>query len=91
MMMITIMMILTTIKMMIMMILTPSQSLSILRTVFTFVGDPDSIVQAALNAAKVAFDLIDMRRHTGEHPRLYVVIGTDTILGASSYQLISII
>ena len=69
MMMITIMMILTTIKMMIMMILTPSQSLSILRTVFTFVGDPDSIVQAALNAAKVAFDLIDMRRHTGEHPR----------------------
>ena len=39
------------------------------RTVFTFVGDPDSIVQAALNAAKVAFDLIDMRKHSGEHPR----------------------
>jgi len=40
------------------------------RTVFTFVGDPDSIVQAALNAAKVAFDLIDMRKHSGEHPRM---------------------
>mgnify|MGYP001167043580 CR=1 FL=1 len=42
---------------------------SLFRTVFTFVGDPDSIVQAALNAAKVAFDLIDMRKHSGEHPR----------------------
>ena len=39
------------------------------RTVFTFVGDPASVVQAALNAAKVAFTLIDMRKHTGEHPR----------------------
>ena len=39
------------------------------RTVFTFVGDPDTIVQAALNAARVAFTLIDMRKHKGEHPR----------------------
>ena len=39
------------------------------RTVYTFVGDPASVVQAALNAAKVAFTLIDMRKHTGEHPR----------------------
>ena len=45
----------------------PGQSTN--RTVFTFVGDPDSIVQAALNAAKVAFNLIDMRKHSGEHPR----------------------
>lgn len=45
----------------------PGQSTN--RTVFTFVGDPDSIVQAALNAAKVAFSLIDMRKHSGEHPR----------------------
>ena len=39
------------------------------RTVFTFVADPDTIVQAALNAARVAFTLIDMRKHKGEHPR----------------------
>ena len=39
------------------------------RTVYTFVGDPDSIVEAALNAAKVAFNLIDMCKHSGEHPR----------------------
>ena len=45
----------------------PGQSTN--RTVFTFVGDPDSIVQAALNAAKVAFNLIDMSKHSGEHPR----------------------
>ena len=40
------------------------------RTVFTFVADPDTIVHAALNAARVAYASIDMRRHKGEHPRL---------------------
>lgn len=40
------------------------------RTVYTFVGDPESVVQAALNAAKVAFKLIDMTTHKGEHPRM---------------------
>jgi len=40
------------------------------RTVFTFVGDPDAIVLGALNAAGVARDRIDMRRHSGEHPRM---------------------
>ena len=40
------------------------------RTVFTFVADPEAIVHAALNAARVAFASIDMRRHKGEHPRL---------------------
>jgi len=44
----------------------PGQSTN--RTVYTFVGDPDSIVEAALNAAKVAFNLIDMCKHSGEHP-----------------------
>jgi len=46
----------------------PGQSTN--RTVYTFVGDPDSIVEAALNAAKVAFNLIDMCKHSGEHPRM---------------------
>jgi glutamate formiminotransferase/formiminotetrahydrofolate cyclodeaminase len=39
------------------------------RTVFTFVGDPDSVVLGAFNAAKTARELIDMRKHHGEHPR----------------------
>lgn len=39
------------------------------RTVYTFVGDPDSVVEGALAAARVAAELIDMRNHIGEHPR----------------------
>lgn len=39
------------------------------RTVVTFVGDPDSVVEGALAGAKVAAELIDMRQHRGEHPR----------------------
>ncbi len=40
------------------------------RTVYTFVGDPEAVVAGALNAAAVAKERIDMRRHHGEHPRL---------------------
>ncbi len=40
------------------------------RTVFTFVGDAQSVVNGALNAAKVAFELIDMSKHQGAHPRM---------------------
>ena len=40
------------------------------RTVFTFVGDPDSVVQGALAGARVARQRIDMRSHKGEHPRM---------------------
>jgi glutamate formiminotransferase/formiminotetrahydrofolate cyclodeaminase len=40
------------------------------RTVITFVGDPKSVVQGAVNAARVARELIDMRKHHGEHPRM---------------------
>ena len=39
------------------------------RTVYTFVGDPESVIAGALNAARVARDRIDMARHKGEHPR----------------------
>ncbi|MFH2059789.1 MAG: glutamate formimidoyltransferase [Pseudomonadota bacterium] len=39
------------------------------RSVFTFVGDPDSVIEGALAAARVGAQLIDMRNHTGEHPR----------------------
>ncbi|MEO8712012.1 MAG: glutamate formimidoyltransferase [Parafilimonas sp.] len=40
------------------------------RTVVTFVGEPKAVVQAAFKAIKKAGELIDMRKHTGEHPRM---------------------
>lgn len=40
------------------------------RTVYTFVGSPEAVVEGALNSARIARDLIDMRKHKGEHPRL---------------------
>ncbi|CAL4066962.1 unnamed protein product, partial [Meganyctiphanes norvegica] len=40
------------------------------RTVYTFVGSPDAVVEGALNAAKAAYNLIDMTKHKGEHPRM---------------------
>ena len=40
------------------------------RTVVTFVGHPEAIVEAAFAAIKKAGELIDMRTHTGEHPRM---------------------
>ena len=40
------------------------------RTVYTFVGDENTIIEAALASAKVAYNLIDMRKHHGEHPRI---------------------
>jgi glutamate formiminotransferase/formiminotetrahydrofolate cyclodeaminase len=43
------------------------------RTVVTFVGKPDEVVEAAFRAAATAYRLIDMSRHTGEHPRLGAV------------------
>ncbi len=43
------------------------------RTVFTFVGDPESVVEAAFRFAKKAYELIDMTTHSGEHPRMGAV------------------
>ncbi|XP_016340840.1 formimidoyltransferase-cyclodeaminase [Sinocyclocheilus anshuiensis] len=40
------------------------------RTVYTFVGPPMTVIEGALNAARVAFKLIDMTKHSGEHPRM---------------------
>ena len=40
------------------------------RSVITFVASPDRVVDAAVQAVKRASELIDMRTHSGEHPRL---------------------
>src|SRR5262245_51366674 len=40
------------------------------RTVYTFVGSPEAVVEGALAAARVARERIDMRQHRGEHPRI---------------------
>lgn len=40
------------------------------RTVVTFVGEPGPVVEAAFLAIKTASELIDMRQHKGEHPRM---------------------
>ncbi len=39
------------------------------RTVYTFVGSPEAVVEAAFQAVREAALLIDMRHHHGEHPR----------------------
>jgi len=39
------------------------------RTVVTFVGEPDAVIEAAFQAVKKASEIIDMRYHKGEHPR----------------------
>ncbi len=40
------------------------------RTVVTFVGSPEAVVEAAFQGVKRAAELIDMRRHKGAHPRM---------------------
>ena len=40
------------------------------RTVVTFVGEPEAVVEAAFQAIKKACEVIDMRKHSGEHPRM---------------------
>src|ERR1041384_5796598 len=40
------------------------------RSVITFVAPPENVVDAAVNAVRRAAELIDMRTHSGEHPRL---------------------
>ena len=40
------------------------------RTVVTFVGEPEKVIEAAFQAIKKASELIDMSKQTGEHPRM---------------------
>ena len=40
------------------------------RTVVTFVGEPDAVVEAAFQGVKKAAEVIDMRKHHGAPPRM---------------------
>jgi glutamate formiminotransferase / formiminotetrahydrofolate cyclodeaminase len=40
------------------------------RTVVTFVGEPEAVIEAAARAIKKAAEVIDMSKHSGEHPRM---------------------
>jgi glutamate formiminotransferase/formiminotetrahydrofolate cyclodeaminase len=40
------------------------------RTVVTFVGEPKPVVEAAFRGTRTATELIDMTKHSGEHPRI---------------------
>ena len=40
------------------------------RTVVTFVGEPEYVIEAAFRAVKKATEVIDMSKHKGEHPRM---------------------
>ncbi|MFM2206715.1 MAG: glutamate formimidoyltransferase [Bacteroidota bacterium] len=40
------------------------------RTVVTFVGEPEAVIEAAFRGISKAAELIDMSRHKGEHPRM---------------------
>ena len=51
-------------------VLNVSPGASANRTVVTFVGAPEPVIEAAFRAIKTAAELIDMRQHHGTHPRL---------------------
>ena len=40
------------------------------RCVFTLLGSPEAMTEAAFQLTKKATETIDMRRHTGQHPRM---------------------
>lgn len=40
------------------------------RTVVTFIGSPDDVIEAAFRGIAKAAEVIDMLNHTGEHPRM---------------------
>jgi len=39
-----------------------------------FVGHPQAVIEAAMAAARSAYNLIDMTRHSGEHPRIGAMV-----------------
>ena len=43
------------------------------RSVLTFIGEPEAVVEAAVKLAKKAAALIDLNCHEGAHPRMGAV------------------
>ena len=43
------------------------------RTVFTYSGEPQAVLEATKRLAQTALELIDMRTHKGAHPRMGAV------------------
>ena len=62
------------------------------RTVITFVGSPDKVKRASINSALKAAELIDMRKHRGEHPRIGAadVIPFIPLMGATLEECIEL-
>ena len=64
------------------------------RTVVTFVGSPEAVVEAAFQGVKCAGELIDMRHHHGAHPRSELkanVSGAPNDTEAGKYVLTKIV
>ena len=40
------------------------------RAVITFVGEPEAVLEAAFRAVRKATELLDMEKHSGQHPRM---------------------
>jgi glutamate formiminotransferase/formiminotetrahydrofolate cyclodeaminase len=64
------------------------------RTVVTFVGRPDAVIEAAFRAIQKAASVIDMSKHKGEHPRFggtdvcpLIPIGNITMQETATYAL----
>ena len=55
------------------MLLDYSSDVSHNRTVFTFAGSPEGVMDAAFKCAKIAVEKIDLTKHAGEHPRMGAV------------------
>ena len=53
------------------------------RSVITFMGEPAAVVDAAVKLAKKAAELIDLTKHTGEHPRMGAVVQLTLPVGSS--------
>jgi glutamate formiminotransferase / formiminotetrahydrofolate cyclodeaminase len=65
------------------------------RTVYTFIGEPNNVVEAAFKAIQKASQLIDMSKHKGEHPRIgatdvcpFIPISGITLQETSNYARI---
>jgi glutamate formiminotransferase / 5-formyltetrahydrofolate cyclo-ligase len=55
------------------MLLNQSSDESHNRTVLTFAGSPEGVLEAAFKCARIAVEKIDLTKHSGEHPRMGAV------------------